>query len=114
MAPWAIAPRWPDFALLLEYVAEIPGIERLRFTTSHPNEFTLRLIEAYAGQIPQLVSHLPAVQRQRQNLMVTARLQSAMGIQGIGAKLQTIRPDMAMSSDFIVGFPGETEDDFKK
>ena len=104
-----------DFALLLEYVAEIPGIERLRFTTSHPNEFTPRLIEAYAT-IPQLVSHLhlPVQHGSDKLLMAMKRGYTAMEYKSTVRKLRAIRPDMAMSSDFIVGFPGETEDDFQK
>ena len=104
-----------DFALLLEYVAEIPGIERLRFTTSHPNEFTPRLIEAYA-KIPQLVSHLhlPVQHGSDKILMAMKRGYTAMEYKSTVRKLRAIRPDMAMSSDFIVGFPGETEDDHSK
>ena len=104
-----------DLALLLEYVADIPGIERLRFTTSHPNEFTPRLIEAYA-KIPQLVSHLhlPVQHGSDKILMAMKRGYTAMEYKSTVRKLRAIRPDMAMSSDFIVGFPGETEDDFQK
>lgn len=104
-----------DFALLLEYVAEIPGIERIRFTTSHPNEFTPRLIEAYA-KIPQLVSHLhlPVQHGSDKILMAMKRGYTAMEYKSTIRKLRAIRPDLAMSSDFIVGFPGETEEDFQK
>ncbi|QNN56667.1 tRNA (N6-isopentenyl adenosine(37)-C2)-methylthiotransferase MiaB [Diaphorobacter ruginosibacter] len=104
-----------DFALLLEYVAEIPGIERIRFTTSHPNEFTPRLIEAYA-QLPKLVSHLhlPVQHGSDKILMAMKRGYTAMEYKSTVRKLRAIRPDLAMSSDFIVGFPGETEDDFQK
>ena len=104
-----------DFALLLEYVAEIPGIERIRYTTSHPNEFTPRLIEAYAS-IPQLVNHLhlPVQHGSDRILMAMKRGYTAMEYKSTVRKLRAIRPDMAMSSDFIVGFPGETEDDFQK
>ena len=104
-----------DFALLLEYVAEIPGIERIRYTTSHPNEFTPRLIEAYAN-IPQLVSHLhlPVQHGSDRILMAMKRGYTAMEYKSTVRKLRASRPDMAMSSDFIVGFPGETEDDFQK
>ena len=104
-----------DFALLLEYVAEIPGIERIRFTTSHPNEFTPRLIEANA-KIPQLVSHLhlPVQHGSDKILMAMKRGYTAMEYKSTVRKLRAIRPDMAMSSDFIVGFPGETEEDFQK
>ena len=104
-----------DFALLLEYVAEIPGIERIRYTTSHPNEFTPRLIEAYA-KIPKLVSHLhlPVQHGSDKILMAMKRGYTAMEYKSTIRKLRAIRPDLAMSSDFIVGFPGETEDDFQK
>ncbi len=104
-----------DFALLLEYVADIPGIERLRFTTSHPNEFTPRLIEAYA-RIPKLANHLhlPVQHGSDRILMAMKRGYTAMEYKSTVKKLRAIRPDLAMSSDFIVGFPGETEEDFAK
>jgi tRNA-2-methylthio-N6-dimethylallyladenosine synthase len=104
-----------DFALLLEYVADIPGIERIRYTTSHPNEFTPRLIEAYA-RIPKLVSHLhlPVQHGSDRILMAMKRGYTAMEYKSTVRKLKAIRPEMAMSSDFIVGFPGETEEDFGK
>lgn len=104
-----------DFALLLEYVAAIPGIERIRYTTSHPNEFTPRLIEAYA-RIPQLVNHLhlPVQHGSDRILMAMKRGYTAMEYKSTIRKLRAIRPDISMSSDFIVGFPGETEDDFNK
>lgn len=104
-----------DFALLLEYVAEIPGIERIRYTTSHPNEFTPRLIEAYA-KIPKLVSHLhlPVQHGSDKILMAMKRGYTAMEYKSTIRKLRAIRPELAMSSDFIVGFPGETEEDFQK
>ena len=102
-----------DFAQLIEYVAEIPGIERIRYTTSHPNEFTQRLIDVYA-KIPKLVSHLhlPVQHGSDKILMAMKRGYTAMEYKSTVRKLRAIRPDMAMSSDFIVGFPGETEDDF--
>jgi len=104
-----------DFALLIEYVAEIPGIERIRYTTSHPNEFTQRLIDAYA-KVPQLVSHLhlPVQHGSDRILMAMKRGYTAMEYKSTVKKLRAIRPDMAMSSDFIVGFPGETEEDHQK
>ncbi|MDZ4144214.1 MAG: tRNA (N6-isopentenyl adenosine(37)-C2)-methylthiotransferase MiaB [Burkholderiales bacterium] len=104
-----------DFALLLEYVADIPGIERIRYTTSHPNEFTPRLIEAYA-RIPKLVSHLhlPVQHGSDRILMAMKRGYTAMEYKSTVRKLRAIRLDMAVSSDFIVGFPGETEEDFGK
>jgi tRNA-2-methylthio-N6-dimethylallyladenosine synthase len=104
-----------DFALLLEYVAEIPGIERIRYTTSHPNEFTQRLIDAY-GKIPQLVNHLhlPVQHGSDRILMAMKRGYTALEYKSTIRKLRAVRPDISLSSDFIVGFPGETEDDFAK
>ena len=104
-----------DFALLLEYVADIPGIERIRYTTSHPNEFTPSLIAAY-GKLPQLVSHLhlPVQHGSDRILMAMKRGYTAMEYKSTIRKLRAIRPNMAISSDFIVGFPGETDDDFRK
>ena len=104
-----------DFALLIETIAEIPGIERIRYTTSHPNEFTQRLIDAYA-KVPKLVSHLhlPVQHGSDRILMAMKRGYTAMEYKSTVRKLRAIRPDMAMSSDFIVGFPGETEEDFNK
>ncbi len=104
-----------DFATLLEYVADIPGIERIRYTTSHPNEFTPSLIAAY-DKIPKLVSHLhlPVQHGSDRILMAMKRGYTAMEYKSTIRKLRAIRPDMAISSDFIVGFPGETEDDFGK
>ncbi len=104
-----------DFALLIEYVADIPGIERIRYTTSHPNEFTQRLIDVYA-RVPKLVSHLhlPVQHGSDRILMAMKRGYTAMEYKSTVRKLRAIRPDMAMSSDFIVGFPGETDDDHAK
>jgi tRNA-2-methylthio-N6-dimethylallyladenosine synthase len=104
-----------DFALLIEYVADIPGIERIRYTTSHPNEFTQRLIEVYA-KVPKLVSHLhlPVQHGSDRILMAMKRGYTAMEYKSTVRKLRAIRPEMALSSDFIVGFPGETEEDFAK
>ncbi|MDB5943854.1 MAG: 2-methylthioadenine synthetase-like protein [Ramlibacter sp.] len=104
-----------DFALLIEYVAEIPGIERIRYTTSHPNEFTQRLVEAY-GKVSKLVSHLhlPVQHGSDRILMAMKRGYTAMEYKSTIRKLRAIRPGLALSSDFIVGFPGETEDDFAR
>ncbi|MFM2238867.1 MAG: tRNA ((37)-C2)-methylthiotransferase MiaB [Pseudomonadota bacterium] len=104
-----------DFALLLEYVAELPGIERLRYTTSHPNEFTQRLIEVY-DRVPQLVNHLhlPVQHGSDRILMAMKRGYTAMEYKSTIRKLRAVRPELSLSSDFIVGFPGETEDDFGK
>ncbi len=102
-----------DFALLLEYVAEIPGIERIRYTTSHPNEFTQRLIDVYA-KLPQLVNHLhlPVQHGSDRILMAMKRGYTAMEYKSTIRKLRAVRPGISLSSDFIVGFPGETEEDF--
>jgi tRNA-2-methylthio-N6-dimethylallyladenosine synthase len=104
-----------DFALLIEYVAEIPGIARIRYTTSHPNEFTQRLVEVY-GRVPQLVSHLhlPVQHGSDRILMAMKRGYTAMEYKSTIRKLRAVRPDLALSSDFIVGFPGETDEDFGK
>jgi tRNA-2-methylthio-N6-dimethylallyladenosine synthase len=104
-----------DFALLIEYVAEIPGIARIRYTTSHPNEFTARLIEVY-GKVPQLVNHLhlPVQHASDRILMAMKRGYTAMEYKSTVRKLRAIRPELALSSDFIVGFPGETDDDFAR
>ena len=111
----SITAEMADFATLLDYVADIPGIERIRYMTSHPNEFTPSLIAAYE-KIPKLVSHLhlPVQHGSDRILMAMKRGYTAMEFKSTVRKLRAIRPDMAMSSDFIVGFPGETEDDFGK
>ena len=115
MGPMGSTAEFADFALLLEYVADVPGIERIRYTTSHPNEFTPRLIEAYA-RIPKLVSHLhlPVQHGSDRILMAMKRGYTAMEYKSTVRKLRAIRPNLAMSSDFIVGFPGETDEDFSK
>jgi tRNA-2-methylthio-N6-dimethylallyladenosine synthase len=104
-----------DFATLLAYVHDIPGVERIRYITSHPNEFTQRLIDAYSA-LPKLVNHLhlPVQHGSDRILMAMKRGYTAMEYKSTIRKLRAIRPDLAMSSDFIVGFPGETEDDFEK
>jgi tRNA-2-methylthio-N6-dimethylallyladenosine synthase len=104
-----------DFALLIEYVAEIPGIARIRYTTSHPNEFTQRLVDVY-GKVPQLVSHLhlPVQHGSDRILMAMKRGYTAMEYKHTIRKLRAVRPDISLSSDFIVGFPGETEQDFAR
>lgn len=102
-----------DFALLLEYLHEIPGIERIRYTTSHPKEFTARLIQAYS-QLPKLVNHLhlPVQSGSDRVLAAMKRGYSVLEYKSIIRKLRAIRPDISLSSDFIIGFPGETEADF--
>lgn len=104
-----------DFALLIEYVAEIPGIERIRYTTSHPNEFTRRLIDVYA-KVPKLVNHLhlPVQHGSDRILMAMKRGYTALEYKHTIRQLRAVRPGISLSSDFIVGFPGETEDDFAK
>ncbi|MEY2654053.1 MAG: tRNA ((37)-C2)-methylthiotransferase MiaB [Pseudomonadota bacterium] len=101
-----------DFATLIEYVAEIPGIERIRYTTSHPNEFTQRLIDVYA-RVPQLVDHLhlPVQHGSDRILMAMKRGYTTLEYKSTIRKLRAIRPDISLSTDFIVGFPGETADD---
>ncbi|MBP6543182.1 MAG: tRNA (N6-isopentenyl adenosine(37)-C2)-methylthiotransferase MiaB [Piscinibacter sp.] len=101
-----------DFALLIEYVAEIPGIERIRYTTSHPNEFTQRLIDVY-GTVPKLVNHLhlPVQHGSDRILMAMKRGYTAMEYKSTIRKLRAVRPGISLSTDFIVGFPGETDDD---
>ena len=101
-----------DFALLIEYVAEIPGIERIRYTTSHPNEFTQRLIDVYA-RVPQLVNHLhlPVQHGSDRILSAMKRGYTVLQYKSIVRRLRALRPQISLSTDFIVGFPGETEGD---
>ena len=103
-----------DFAMLLEYVAEIPGIERIRYTTSHPREFTPRLIDAYAGN-PKLVGqvHLPVQSGSDRVLAAMKRGYTVLEFKSIIRRLREKRPEISISSDFIVGFPGETAADFE-
>jgi len=102
-----------DFALLLEYVAAVPGIERIRYTTSHPREFSQRLIDAHAA-IPQLAPHvhLPVQSGSDRVLAAMKRGYTAIEYRSIVRRLRAARPDISISSDFIVGFPGETDADF--
>jgi len=104
-----------DFALLLEYIAEMPGIERIRYTTSHPREFTQRLIDAYA-RVSTLVSHvhLPVQSGSDRVLAAMKRGYTALEYKAIVRRLRAARPDVCLSSDFIVGFPGETDADFEQ
>jgi tRNA-2-methylthio-N6-dimethylallyladenosine synthase len=104
-----------DLSLLIFYVAAIEGIQRIRFTTSHPVEFSDSLIDAYA-EVPELVSHL--------HLPVQSGSNRVLGLMKRGhtreeyiekvSKLKAIRPDLSLSSDFIVGYPGETDEDFEQ
>ena len=114
-APMGGTTEMADFATLLEYVSDIPGIERIRYVTSHPNEFTPALIAAY-DKLPKLVSHLhlPVQHGSDRILMAMKRGYTAMEYKSTVRKLRAIRPNMALSSDFIVGFPGETEEDHSK
>ncbi|HMV19625.1 MAG TPA: tRNA (N6-isopentenyl adenosine(37)-C2)-methylthiotransferase MiaB [Rhodocyclaceae bacterium] len=104
-----------DLALLIEYIAEIPGIERIRYTTSHPREMTQRLIDTYL-RVPKLVSHLhlPVQAGSDRVLAAMKRGYTALEYKSIVRKLRAARPDIALSSDFIVGFPGETDEDFER
>jgi tRNA-2-methylthio-N6-dimethylallyladenosine synthase len=103
-----------DFALLLECVHEIPGIERIRYTTSHPKEFTERLIQAYET-LPKLVSHvhLPVQSGSDRILAAMKRGYTTLEYKSIIRRLRRARPDISLTSDFIVGFPDETEADFE-
>jgi tRNA-2-methylthio-N6-dimethylallyladenosine synthase len=102
-----------DFAELLAYVARVPGIKRIRYTTSHPVEFSDALINAYA-EIPQLVNHLhlPVQSGSDRILMAMKRGHTALEYKSKIRKLRKLRPDISISSDFIIGFPGESEADF--
>ncbi len=104
-----------DFAMLLEYISDIPGVERIRYTTSHPKEFNQRLIDCYA-KLPKLVNHihLPVQHGSDRVLMGMKRGYSVLEFKSIIRKLRKIRPNIPVSSDFIVGFPGETEEDFQQ
>ncbi len=104
-----------DFAMLLECVAAIPNIGRLRYTTSHPREMTARILETYQ-QLPSLVSHLhlPVQAGSDHVLAAMKRGYTVLEYKSLIRKLRAIRPDLSLSSDFIVGFPGETESDFEK
>lgn len=103
-----------DFALLLEFIHEIPGIERIRFTTSHPKEFTTRLIDSYA-KLPKVVNHLhlPVQSGSDRVLAAMKRGYSAIEYKSIIRKIRALRPNISISSDFIIGFPGETDADFE-
>ncbi|MDF3036953.1 MAG: miaB [Paucimonas sp.] len=103
-----------DFALLIEYIAEFEGIERIRYVTSHPKEFTQRLIDTYA-RVPKLVNHvyLPAQHGSDRILAAMKRGYTSLEYKSVIRRLKEVRPDIAVSSDFIVGFPGETDADFE-
>ena len=103
-----------DFAELLLHVAEIDGLERIRYTTSHPREFTARLIQAHA-EVPKLAGHLhlPVQSGSDRVLAAMKRGYTSLEYRSIVRRLRRVRPDISLSSDFIVGFPGETEADFE-
>ncbi len=103
-----------DFADLIEYVAAIDGIDRIRYTTSHPTEFTDKLIDVY-GRVPELVSHLhlPVQHGADRILSLMKRGHTTLEYKQKIRRLRQVRPDISLSSDFIVGFPGETEADFE-
>ncbi|MEC5385637.1 tRNA (N6-isopentenyl adenosine(37)-C2)-methylthiotransferase MiaB [Uliginosibacterium sp. H3] len=103
-----------DFAFLLECVHDIPDIERIRYTTSHPREMSARIVEAYA-KLPKLVSnlHLPVQAGSDRVLAAMKRGYTTLEYKALIRKLRVARPDLTVSSDFIVGFPGETEADFE-
>ena len=104
-----------DLALIIEYIAEIPGIERIRYTTSHPRELSQRLIDTYTT-VPKLVSHLhlPVQSGSDRVLAAMKRGYTVLEYKSLVRKLRVARPDLSLSSDFIVGFPGETAEDFEK
>jgi tRNA-2-methylthio-N6-dimethylallyladenosine synthase len=104
-----------DLALLIETVAGLPGIERIRFTTSHPREFGQRLIDAYA-RVPALAGHvhLPVQSGSDRILAAMKRGYTALEFKSIVRRLRQARPGMSISSDFIVGFPGEADADFEQ
>ena len=104
-----------DLADLIETIAEMPEIERIRYTTSHPREMTQKLIDMYA-RVPKLVSHLhlPVQAGSDRVLMAMKRGYTALEYKSVIRKLRAARPDLSLSSDFIVGFPGETAEDFEK
>ncbi|MFZ9176839.1 MAG: tRNA (N6-isopentenyl adenosine(37)-C2)-methylthiotransferase MiaB [Burkholderiaceae bacterium] len=103
-----------DFSELLSLVSEIEGIERIRFTTSHPKEFNQRLIDAFA-KLPKLANyvHLPVQSGSDRILTAMKRGYTALEYKSIVRKLRAVRPDISLSTDFIVGFPGETQADFE-
>ncbi|HEY3431440.1 MAG TPA: tRNA (N6-isopentenyl adenosine(37)-C2)-methylthiotransferase MiaB [Rhodocyclaceae bacterium] len=104
-----------DLAFLIETIAEMPGIERIRYTTSHPREMTQRLIDTYA-KVPKLVSHLhlPVQAGSDRILAAMKRGYTTLEYKSVIRKLRAARPDLSLSSDFIIGFPGETDEDFEK
>jgi tRNA-2-methylthio-N6-dimethylallyladenosine synthase len=102
-----------DLATLIEYIAEVPGIERIRYTTSHPKEMTRRLIETY-GRVEKLVSHLhlPVQSGSDRILAAMKRGYTALEYKSIVRAVRAVRPGLSVTSDFIIGFPGESDADF--
>ena len=111
--PMGGTPESADLATLIEYIAEVPGIERIRYTTSHPKEMTQPLIETY-GRVGKLVSHLhlPVQSGSDRILSAMKRGYTALEYKSIVRKLRAERPELSVTSDFIIGFPGESERDF--
>jgi len=104
-----------DLALLIHYVAAVDGIDRIRFTTSHPVEMNDSLIQVYA-EVPELVSHLhlPVQSGSDRVLAMMKRNHTTLEYKSIIKRLRTVRPELSLSSDFIIGFPGETDADFEQ
>ena len=113
-SPHRAPPEPADFAMLLDYVSQMPGIERIRYTTSHPREFSQRLIDAHA-RIGKLASHvhLPVQAGSDRMLAAMKRGYTVLEYKSIVRRLRAARPGISISSDFIVGFPGETDPDFE-
>ena len=111
----AMADGEADLAFLIETIAEMPGIERIRYTTSHPREMTQRMSDLYA-RVPKLVSHLhlPVQAGSDRVLAAMKRGYTTLEYKSIVRKLRAARPGISISTDFIVGFPGETGEDFEK
>jgi len=111
--PMGDSKEMADLATLIEYIAEVPGIERIRYTTSHPKEMTRRLIETY-GRVAKLVSHLhlPVQSGSDRVLSGMKRGYTALEYKSIVRALRVERPELSLTSDFIIGFPGESEADF--
>jgi tRNA-2-methylthio-N6-dimethylallyladenosine synthase len=103
-----------DFSLLIYFVSKVQGIERIRYTSSHPIEFSDNLINAY-GEVPELVNHvhLPVQSGSDRVLAAMKRGHTALEFKSIVKKLRKQRPDVSISSDFIIGFPGESDKDFE-
>ena len=113
--PMGAAGEVADFATLLEYVSDVPGIERIRYTTSHPKEMTPRLVDVYRS-VDKLVSqlHLPVQSGSDRILAAMKRGYTSLEYKSIVRRLRAARPGLSLSSDFIVGFPGETDEDFER